>query len=282
MFPNNTISGVRKYFHEKLDHLYDEREVDYFFEWTCQDEFDLKKTDLLTAESRFSESELLRFRTIIKKLKEKIPIQYILGKAHVLDLEFEVGEGVLCPRPETEELIAIIIDEVKSGKLLDIGTGSGIIPICVKKYSSEVKVSGLDVSKQALEYAQLNARRLEVDVKWIEMDILNDLPKESYDVIVSNPPYVLEMDKEEMDENVLKHEPELALFVADDNPLKFYRRIAEISNQILNPSGKVYFEIHEKFGEDIYQMLTEYNFKDIEILKDLQGKDRMVRAIKKP
>lgn len=280
MFRDNSLKSVRDYFCEKLKDLYTEREIQLFFEWTCQDKFNLSLQEIIANQKRFSESELLVFRDIVKQLQKQVPIQYALGKSHFMGLDLKVGPGVLCPRPETEELVDLIVKSHESGQLLDIGTGSGAIPLAIKKRQSKIEVTGLDISAIALEYAKQNGHDLDIKANWLQMDIMSEFPNKSYDIIVSNPPYVLESDKKEMKANVLSHEPEEALFVSDDDPLKFYNRIAEICSFILAPGGFLYFEIHEKFGTQVKQLLESSHLVDVQILNDLQGKDRMVKAKK--
>lgn len=220
----------------------------------------------------------------VKKLKEGVPIQHVLGKAWFYGHEFIVNKHVLIPRPETEELVDLIIKESqqrKGLKILDIGTGSGCIPISLKLGMPEIQIYGMDVSDEALKVARENAECLQADVNFIHQDIFNektDLQK--VDILVSNPPYVPESEKKTMQKEVLLHDPHLALFVADDNPLVFYKRIADIGKDILNNRGKLYFEIHEKFGGEVVHLLKEEGFQDIRLIKDIHNKDRIVTAIK--
>lgn len=282
MFSDNSIEGVRSYFHKKLSEYYTSREIDIFFEWSCADLLLLAKSDILLNEARFKESELLTFREVCIKLIANIPIQYILGTTHFLGQAFKVNEHVLIPRPETEELVALILADAPEGSVLDIGTGSGVIPISLKLAIPSLDVDALDVSESALEVASENANRLGALIVFHEMDILTAQPTKKFDLIVSNPPYVLESDKAEMAANVLEQEPGLALFVPDEDPLKFYKRICQISADCLKIGGKLYFEIHEKFGPEMSGLLIQYGFEEVEVLKDLQGKDRFIRAKKSP
>ena len=282
MFTDNSLQSVKNYFFDKLKEHHSEREIQLFFEFTCQDKFELTRAELITGDKRFSESELLIFREVVKQLQDQVPIQYILGKSHFMGLDFKIGPGVLCPRPETEELVDLIVKEQQKGTLLDIGTGSGVIPLAVKKNRPNIEVTGLDKSPIAMEYAKENAKAHKLEAKWIQLDILNQHLNTTFDIVVSNPPYVLESDKKDMQRNVLAYEPKEALFVPDDEPLLFYNRIAEMCTYILVPGGSLYFEIHEKLGSLIKSMLEENAFVDVQLIKDMQGKDRIIKAKKAP
>lgn len=279
MFKDNSIKSVHDYFEEKLIHEFTKREIQIFTELSLDTKFGISKVDLILNKQRFSESELLWFRSVVKRLLAKEPIQYILGTSHFYGLDFKVSPAVLIPRPETEELVDLIVKSKPTGVLLDIGTGSGIIPICLEKHLNDVSVHGLDVSTAALSIAAENAFANDVDVHFFECDILQEeIPLDNLDLIVSNPPYVLESDKEEMEAKVLEYEPGLALFVDDSNPLLFYKRIIKLALTHLKANGQLFFEIHEEFGQEILNLLSE--FKSAEVLKDLQGKDRFIRAVK--
>jgi release factor glutamine methyltransferase len=281
MSSNNSIKEVRRSFHQQLDHIHEAREVDHFFEWMCDDFFSINKTDILIADRTFSDSELAQVKIVIDKLSNHHPIQHILSNASFLGLSFKVSPDVLIPRPETEELVKIILDDDPKGILLDIGTGSGVIPITVKSKLAQLETHGIDISKEAIQIAVFNAKKNGVEVSFKVIDIFNENFPSMVDSLVSNPPYVLESDKEKMARNVLEYEPEIALFVPDDNPLMYYRRIVEMSQTILKEKGVIYFEIHEAFGNDIERLLLSNNFCEVEILKDMQGKDRFAKAIKK-
>lgn len=280
--PSNQLVDLLPYFKKKLSEVYEEREIENIFYWICEDKYQLSKFEVKHAEKRLSESELLAFRSFVKRLEKSEPIQYILGQTEFWSLPIFVNEHTLIPRPETEELVSLITNDLKPNlKVLDIGTGSGCIPIALKKENDTLDVFGLDVSEKALETAEKSAELNKTEVTFIHKDILKesleDLP--SLDIIVSNPPYVLESDKLKMADNVLKYEPHLALFVEDYEPLLFYCRIAELATTKLNVNGKLFFEIHENYGEETKKMLEALNYTDISVLKDMQGKDRMVRAI---
>lgn len=211
----------------------------------------------------------------LQRLLKYEPVQYILGYAEFYGLKFKVSPAVLIPRPETEELVELIVSEVEKGDvtILDIGTGSGCIPISLKSELPAANVSAIDISIDALSIAKENAKANKVEITFLEMDILREIPTGKYDVIVSNPPYISHDEKEKMNDNVLIYEPHLALF--SDDPLQFYKRIAEIAPQILNPSGKIYLEVSEFRAKDI-QMLFADKGMSAQITKDMSGKERIV------
>ncbi|MFT5821186.1 MAG: release factor glutamine methyltransferase [Crocinitomix sp.] len=277
----NKLFDLLPYFKKKLGAHYPDREVENLFYWVCEDRFDLPKFQVRMEDKRLSESELLSMRAIVKRLEKHEPIQYILGSTEFYNCKIRVDINTLIPRPETEELVDWVLDNVsKENTVLDIGTGSGCIPIALKKAVNSLHVSGLDISAKAIELAKESAALNAVIVDFIQMDILNpDLSQlKKYDVIVSNPPYVLESDKKKMNENVLSYEPHLALFVADHEPLLFYTAIAKIGLEKLKPKGLLFFEIHEDFGKETIEMLEDLGYQNIEIRKDMQGKDRMIRC----
>jgi len=224
-------------------------------------------------------------KNIVKRLRKNEPIQYILGETEFYGLKFKVTPDVLIPRPETEELVDWIINENqhKCPRILDIGTGSGCIPVTLSKNIREAKVTGWDISDQALTIAKENALNNSVYVDFLNVDILNwetRVFKTTYDIIVSNPPYVRVLEKDRMSPNVLENEPHLALFVPDEDALVFYREITSFASKYLNKGGKLYFEINEAFGPDTVKLLQDAGFRDIYLKKDIPGKDRMIRAIR--
>ena len=279
MFKDNTIKSVQDYFNDKLGNSYSKREIQIFVELCLDSMFGLSKTDIILNETRFSESELLQFRAVTKRLKMYEPIQYILGIAHFYGYDFKVMPSVLIPRPETEELVDLIVNSKPFGRIVDIGTGSGIIPISLGKTIEKLELHAIDISEEALTIAIENAKLLDVKVEFHQLDILvDDLPMNEIDVIVSNPPYVLESDKKEMMQQVLGHEPDLALFVEDETPLIFYSRIVDLALKTLRKGGVLFFEIHEKFGAEMIALCSD--FEKVDLLKDLQGKDRFIKAVK--
>lgn len=281
--PINKLADLKTYFHSELAELYGEREADNLFFWVCDVKFGLNKLELRQTNHRLSESEFLEIQQIVKRLQNGEPIQYILGETEFYNSRILVNEKVLIPRPETEELVDWVLETVPDhARILDIGTGSGCIPIALKKARPSLQVTGLDISAEALETAQSSAKMNQVAVNWLEKDILSAQSTSfgTYDIIISNPPYVLESDKTHMHSNVLEFEPHLALFVADKDPFLFYRKIAEIAKEICSKNGQLFFEIHEKFGTETITMLEEKGFQNVVIRKDLQGKNRMVRGEK--
>lgn len=218
---------------------------------------------------------------IIERLQTSEPIQYILGETEFFGLPFVVDKNTLIPRPETEELIELILSETanKEVSILDIGTGSGCIAISLKKHLPKANVFGWDFSEPALTVARKNAEKNQTPILFEKVNVLQIfVPDIKLDIIVSNPPYILESEKKDMDKNVLEYEPHSALFVPDDKGLLFYERIADIALKLLKPQGKLYFEINRQKGMDTAEMLSQKGFSNIRIIKDLSGNDRMVVA----
>jgi len=278
------IADVIKFFRNELKDIYDPGEIETFILYCFDAYLNFNKTDLiLSATENVTESELLKFNFAVKQLKQQRPIQYILGQADFYRLKFKVDEHVLIPRPETEELVDLIIQEQKhkqSLSILDIGTGSGCIAISLKKNLPQAHVSALDVSDEALIIAKQNAQSNQADIIFFKEDILKwDANKtDKYDCIVSNPPYICFSEKEEMHKNVLEHEPHLALFVPDEDPLLFYNAIADFSLKCLKTGGKLYFEINASYGLIIKQMLDRKGFKNTTIINDLNNKNRILHG----
>lgn len=275
----------RTIFIEKLTPIYDLLEAESFFYIILEDRFKMKRIDLaLNLNFSFSEEELINWNSILEKLHNEIPIQYILGKAHFYGLEFEVNENTLIPRPETEELVEWIVKKNEFNgkvKILDIGTGSGCIAISLAKNLPDATVFAIDVSEKALETAKKNALRNDANVTFLRQDILatEDLGQD-FDIIVSNPPYVRNLEKIEIKKNVLEHEPHLALFVEDNDALIFYRKISELAQKSLTPNGQLYFEINQYLGTEMINLLEVNNFKNIELRKDIYDNDRMIFGLK--
>jgi release factor glutamine methyltransferase len=249
-------------------------------------EFSISRTDIL-AEKKIdiSAQQEITLKQIIKKINDHEPVQYILGEARFFGRKFKVNPSVLIPRPETEELVGVIksyaAKQKRSLTILDIGTGSGCIPITLALEIKNMQVNSTDISKQALETAKQNAYELNAAVNFIYHDILNeDLPFDHIDIIVSNPPYITESEALTMDKNVLNHEPHLALFVPDKDPLIFHREIAEKATNVLTPGGLIAVEINERFGRQVASLLSTHHYKDVEVIKDINGKDRIVKALK--
>jgi release factor glutamine methyltransferase len=280
------IKQYRTQFIQELSPFYDAYEAESFFYLILENKHRLRQIDLaLNHELTFSKSDFVIWDSILEKLKKEVPIQYLLGKTHFYGLEFDVNENVLIPRPETEELVEWIINEnlntAKSRKLkiLDIGTGSGCIAISLAKNLPNADVHAIDVSKKALETAKWNALSNKVNVTFMYKDILElEALKSDFDIIVSNPPYVRNLEKAEIKKNVLDYEPHLALFVDDNDALIFYRKIASLAKKNLVENGQLYFEINQYLGKEMTDLLEEMNFKNIDLRKDIYDNDRMIKG----
>ena len=287
------LKEIKNIFHLELDAIYGKDEVNSFFYLLIEHYFDLERFVLAIQPELIidKEQETVIFQAL-SKLKLEKPIQHIIGTALFMDLDFKVNEHVLIPRPETEELVRWILDDVKDVKqsltILDMGTGSGCIPISLDKNLTNAKVFGLDISKDALKVADKNNRLLGANVKFFKADILS-LDKEKatkeldqkFDIIISNPPYVRELEKEDMQNNVIDHEPGLALFVPDEDPLKFYSAVVNFAADHLSEDGCLYLEINQYLGKEKMSLLEKSNFKTIELRKDMFGNDRMIKGIRK-
>lgn len=278
------IKEYRNQFITELTTLYGNDEAESFFYLTLEDFRGWKRSDLaLNHDASFSEDEIAAWDFVLNQLKKQIPIQYILGKAHFFGMEFEVNDNVLIPRPETEELVQWIVSDNKidSPKILDIGTGSGCIAISLAKNIRNSDVSAIDVSPGALGLAKKNAGKNGVEVNFIQKDILVTADLQSgFDIIVSNPPYVRNLEKHEIKKNVLENEPHLALFVDDNDALIFYRKIAELAKKNLSADGKLFFEINQYLAKETMDLLENLGFSYLELRKDIYGNDRMILAKK--
>ncbi|WP_426329700.1 peptide chain release factor N(5)-glutamine methyltransferase [Pedobacter sp. R-06] len=282
------IGELAAHYELELEPLYDSNEAKALFSIAAEQVLALSSAKLIMQkDTDISFINIQKLLSILNDLQIGKPIQHILEEAHFYGGVFKVNEQVLIPRPETEELVDWIISDNSSQfsantnhkiSILDIGTGSGCIPITLKKHLSKAEVATLDVSANAIAVAKENAEQINVKIKFIEADILNFKSEEKFDVIVSNPPYIRDLEKADMHNNVLVYEPHLALFVRDENPLIFYKAIADFARTNLKPSGQLYFEINEYLGNETIEMLAAKGFIDIELRKDMQGKDRMVRA----
>lgn len=292
--------------------MYPKTEVDAFFFRIIHKKFGFELVDYFTKQQTIiSSKDISKLEIITHRLTKEEPIQYILESTEFYGLEFKVDKNVLIPRPETEELVSWVLDEIKEERrktkddldyrkenqeskikidklktqnsksitILDIGTGSGCIPISIKKKLPNAKVFGLDISTDALQVAKENAILNNVEITFVEEDILNTetLPQD-FDIIISNPPYVRELEKKEMQNNVLQNEPHTALFVSDENPLIFYNKIADLAKTHLTKNGLLFFEINQYLAEETKEMLFKKGFTSVTSKKDLFGNDRMVLA----
>lgn len=260
--------------------LYSKNEAESLTIWLFEAILGKKRIDILKDEPMGSLPKELE--TAMEQLLSGTPIQYVLGFAPFYGREFFVSPAVLIPRNETEELVHLIIKE-NSGKglrILDIGTGSGCIPISLALEMEGPKVFGVDISEEALKVAEQNAKSLGASLEFLKLDILTEkIPVGNLDILVSNPPYVRYSEKSMMHRNVLDHEPHLALFVFDEDPLLFYRVIGEKAKKVLKPKGKLYFEINEALGKDIQKLLESLGYSQVRVLKDLNGKERIVIGV---
>jgi release factor glutamine methyltransferase len=281
------LKEIKNIFHQELDILYQKEEVTSFFYLLIAHYLGLERFILAMEPNLIipKEEEAPLF-VALAKLNLQVPIQHIIGKTEFMEMEFIVNEDVLIPRPETEELVRWILEDIKDHQaklsILDIGTGSGCIPISLAKHLPNSKVYTLDISDKAIAIAKQNAAVNKVSIEFIQESIFTiDSLFQKFDIIVSNPPYVRELEKAVMHENVLKHEPALALFVSDDNPLVFYKKITDFAAHNLTHDGRLYFEINQYLGKEMGLLLEEHNFSDIELRQDLFGNNRMLKGIKK-
>lgn len=295
---SNKISAIIRYFHEELQTLYPKEEIESFAFLCAEAYLGFTRADLvLKANDTVNESDLLKFSFAVKALQKNVPVQYVLGKTYFCELPFKVNTNVLIPRPETEELVYAITASIaargfsqqgenkKSPVIVDIGTGSGCIAIALKVRHPAVTVYALDVSAEALEVARYNSIQNHAELHLVHADILTSqsysvLP-DGVDIIVSNPPYVRQSEKVYMQANVLDHEPHLALFVDDDDPLLFYKAIVELALVKLNKGGQLFFEINETLGDAVKQLLLHKGFSDVKVVEDINGKDRIVNGVLK-
>ncbi len=283
----NTLQAVNDYFYEALISHYSKGEICAFFEITCEHFLGWDKSQQRTKQdARLSESELLDFHFTLKRLLQHEPIQYILEEAPFMGLNFKVSPATLIPRPETEELVDFIVKKIEpNASLLDIGTGSGCIPIAIKHLRPETNVFATDVSDAALKIARKNAKKLSNQVTIDLHDILstNPLPPSFpslFDAVVSNPPYVRKEEKTTMTKSVVNFEPHLALFVEDNDPLIFYRTIAEKSKHLLKDGGKLFFEINQYLAEETQHLISAMGYVNVEIFCDINSNPRILYAEK--
>ena len=276
-----TCENICWQYKKDLIHLYSSKEIDAFIGMVFLKLCSWNRIDIsLNKKTVVSLAEVNRHKAVINRLKNNEPIQYILGESSFYNLSLRVKEGVLIPRPETEELVEWVLDFTKNrNAVLDVGTGSGCIALAIKSINNSINVTGIDNSTVALSIAKENSSILDLDVAFVLEDILapNGHSK-SWDIIVSNPPYIPFSDKKSMHKNVLNFEPCNALFVGDNDPLVFYNAVANYALKHLNNGGLVFFEIHEEMGGKILELLASLGFKEMELKKDMQGKDRMIRA----
>lgn len=284
--PSNKIKDIIIFFHNELKGIYQKEEVDVFISLCCEVYLNFNHAQLIINKHKtINESELLKFNFAIKQLKLQTPIQYILGQTYFFKSTFLVNNSVLIPRPETEELVDLIIKEndKKNPSIIDIGTGSGCIAISLKKNIVNSAVYAMDISAEAITIARENAILNNVFIEFITASIFDDanlkqLARGSLDILVSNPPYICFTEKDNMQKNVLDYEPHLALFVPNNDPLLFYKTIAQFALSYLKPGGKLYFEINPVYGDELLQFLKNKGFQNLKLVKDFNDKNRILRG----
>lgn len=284
----NTVEAVKRYFRDRLKDQFSESEIRQMLKTVVCERLKLSSADFLLSDAHLlSESDLLYFRSIVKRLQSNEPFQYIIGHTDFYGLSIKTDKRALIPRPETEELVRWIVDDQiakKELKIIDLCTGSGCIALALKSAFKDAYVIGVDVSADALNLARENTYSLGLEVEWLELDLLDEqaysvFEASSFDVWVSNPPYIPSADKSAMAENVLEHEPHLALFVEDHDPLIFYRVIAQQGKKYLKKGAGLYFEIHGDLSGPVAHLLEQESYHSVEIRQDLQGINRMVKAL---
>ena len=293
---SNTIKAVISFYQKELALIYTESELQNIVRWILEQELKISTAEIISKpDTRINESDLVKLERMCYDLKRNVPIQYVLGESEFYELKLKVNKHVLIPRPETEELVERILSSFNpvprpsslTPFILDMGTGSGCIPIAIKKNIPSANVFALDISKDALEVATYNATQNNANIIFFQVDmlsknaaeeILSQTKGEKLDVIVSNPPYVLNSEKETLHQRVIAHEPHLALFVEDKDPIFFYRKIAALAKEILKKNGKIYFECHTNYVQSVQQMLVEEGFQNVCIHADLSGLARFCEA----
>lgn len=277
------MNSIVSYIRQSLRDIYPPEEVKALSMLICCDMLGWDALDIyMGKDMNLSECKQQELENILFRLRKNEPIQYIRGCTEFYGRIFQVAPGVLIPRPETAELVDLVVKENPAARLLlDIGTGSGCIAISLAKSLPEAKVDAWDISEEALLIARRNSEELNAGVTFRRQDVFSDEEggiTPAYDVLVSNPPYVTESEKRQMESNVLDWEPGLALFVPDEDPLRFYRRIAILGRELLAPGGRLYFEINQAYGLETAEMLEMNQYRDIRVIKDIFGKDRIVTA----
>lgn len=272
------VGNILSYFNEELNNVSNQREITSWAYISIKHILGLNRSQCIIHNKRkISKNEVDKFVSIVSELKTSKPLQYILEETFFYGLKFRLNRDVLIPRPETEELVEWILDD-KFSSVLDIGTGSGCIAISIAK-NTKAKVSAIDVSNKILDLAKLNAKNNNVDIDFMQKDIFEVVKFRKYDLIVSNPPYVLNSDKYKLNKNIFEYEPDIALYVNDIDPTIFYNQISLIASKSLSNGGKLFFEINEKFSKKIITILKDIGFVNIQLKKDINDKDRMIKAI---
>ena len=290
----NSVQSIRQYFKSRLETMFSDNEIKLIGNEVICQRLKLSPSDLIGVNDQLlSESDLLFFRSVVKRLLNNEPFQYIVGNAHFYGLELISDKRALIPRPETEELVEwikeVYLNNNEKLNVVDVCTGSGCIALALKSTFPNSKISATDISSEALELARENADKTGVDVEFKQFSAIDEVDYdqkanfqlESFDCWVSNPPYIPEEEKKLMADNVLEFEPHLALFVPNETALVFYDKIAQMAIKYLKSNGNLFFEIHENLAKETKDLLEKIGFQHVEIRKDLQGKDRMIKAVKK-
>lgn len=286
----NNIDEVYSGFVEQLKTIYDERESNNIADWIFENITGVKKLDRITDKQRvLNNSTIQKLGNVLQQLLTHKPVQYVLGEAWFYKMKLKVNEHVLIPRPETEELVEWVVAEIRNKKvsdssftIVDIGTGSGCIAIALKKELPDAGIFAIDVSNDALQLAKQNATDQNVNINFLQLDFLNEKDWEtlpSFNIIVSNPPYIPENEKNKLGKNVVDYEPHIALFVTENDPFIFYKKMASFAEKHLKEKGKTFVEVHEDYSNEVQQIFAKKNFTT-EIKKDIYGRDRMIKAYK--
>lgn len=287
-----TTEQFYNHFLKELTCIYEEREAANIADWVFENVTHLKKWERRGSSNKLNKEQLSKLKQYLNELLAYKPVQYVLNEAWFYRMKFFVNEAVLIPRPETEELVSWIVSDVRSTKhdlqceelrILDVGTGSGSIAISLNTELQICNVTALDVSEKALFVAKKNAKELDAKIEFVKNNFLDESTWHQfgeYDVIVSNPPYIPQKEKETLSKNVTEFEPDVALFVPNDDPFIFYTSIAKFALSHLKPSGNIYVEIHENYASEVYKIFTAYDFK-AEIKKDIYGKDRIIKSYRR-
>ena len=283
-----TLQDFKEKFHNALSKLYPKTEIDSFFFLLIEQYLNFQRIDsILKADFKISKDQIKRLEKATKRLLQEEPIQYILGNTSFYGLPFVVNTSVLIPRPETEELVEWILSSISESQkekkktltILEVGTGSGCISIALKKHVPKATVVAIEISEEALKIAQENSRINQVEIQFVLQDVLKPFTlSQQFDIIVSNPPYVRDVEKKTIKRNVLNNEPHIALFVEDHQPLLFYDKISQLANNYGNTGGYLFFEINQYLGSEMISLLKNKGLKNIELRKDFQGNDRMIRS----
>ncbi|MCB9190361.1 MAG: peptide chain release factor N(5)-glutamine methyltransferase [Flavobacteriales bacterium] len=280
----NTLHSLRDLYRDILGSMYEVEEIDALWRYSLEDKLNIKVEQTQLEQPILTESNLNTIILVLERLVTGEPYQYIIGQVEFYGCQLKVDKRVLIPRPETEELCELVLREndiTKPINVIDLGTGSGCIPIALKSKAPAWQVSAVEVDEGALSLAKQNATLNSTDINFQQLDLLStyDLPIMTYGLIVSNPPYIAEKEADTIKENILVHEPHLALFIADEDPLLFYRKMLDIGQTSLEKGGKCYFEFNEQYGAEMQELMTQKGYSDIRIIKDLSGKNRFAYCV---